>query len=344
MLNAIEILKINNLAIGYIINHKKNFLFSDINLQAKTGELIALIGKNGIGKSTLLRCIARLQNQFSGEIIINNKQNNVFNKNEWAKTLSFVPTEKVAVNYLTVWEFVAYGRYPHTSIFSGFNKTDKKIISESLKNVNISDLKDKNINEISDGEKQKASIARALAQDSELIILDEPTAFLDLPNKYEIILLLNNLAKNNKKTIIFSTHDLNIALSQADKLWLMKENEIIEGAPEDLVLNKTIQQIFENKNLEFHEESGEFKSNRPAKQKVTLIGKGLSMLWTQKALERINLEVDNSTENSILIKIIENNGKLEWLVQNNQEKFSFKNIYNLILHIDQIIQSSLTKN
>ncbi len=340
MKNNDIILNIQNLDIGY---SSAKAILSDIRLTANRGELIALIGRNGAGKSTLLRTISKLQKPLSGDIIIDKKNINSFSRNELAKMISFVSTEAININNLKVVDLVSLGRFPHTNWFGKLKVHDLTLINEAISMVSMEDYVNNNVNEISDGERQRVMLARTLAQDTEVIILDEPTAFIDLPNKYEIISILNQLAKNRNKTIIFSTHDLNIAIQQADKIWLMLPNdthkqkgEIIEGAPEDLILNNTFSMIFDNKKLNFDKTNGDFKifnQNTKATNRLGLIiEESIEPIytdWTKKALERLGFEVDcnKSLKENIIIK--KDADKIQWLFEKNNDKFVFNSIYEL---------------
>lgn len=325
MVSEKSILKIENLGIGYQTSKGSYSLFSDISLTAGRGELIAVIGKNGIGKSTLLRSIAGLQHSLNGHVTIKDKQIEAYSRSEFAGLVSFVSTELVHVNNLSVFDLVALGRFPHTNWFGKLETNDLKSVHKALEMVGMQHFINKNINEISDGERQRVMIARTLAQDTEIIILDEPTAFLDLPNKYEIVHLLNSLAKTENKTIIFSTHDLNIALHEADKIWLMLNEKVYEGAPEDLILNETFNHVFDNTKLSFDKVKGDFRMKRKHTKKIGLIGEGINYTWTKKALERLNFSVEKGNE-SIICVIINEDG---WQLKLDENIYSANSIYEL---------------
>ena len=178
-------------------------------------------------------------------------------------------------------------------------------------------------------------IARTLAQDTDIIILDEPTAFLDMPNKYEIIHLLNHLTKTRNKTIIFSSHDIDIAMRECDKMCLMFDDDIIEGAPEDLILNKSFSDIFKNTNLNFNIKTGEFQTLKHSHNHIGLIGEGNSFFWTKKALERLGFIVDceNICSKNIIVKT--HNHNIQWIFTNEQKKIIFNSIYELSQNIEK---------
>jgi len=326
MVERNQILEIKNLEIGYPVSKGSFYsLFKDINLTAANGELIALVGKNGIGKSTLLRNITGLQHSIHGKVTINKKAILDYSRSEFAGLVSFVSTEIIQVNNLRVFDLVALGRFPHTNWFGKLEETDIVAVNKALRMVGMEQFANKNINEISDGERQRVMIARTLAQDTQVIILDEPTAFLDLPNKYEIVHLLNNLAKTENKTIIFSTHDLNIAIQETDKIWLMLDGGITEGAPEDLILNETFNHIFDHTNLNFDKVKGDFRMKRKHLKKIGLIGDGIYYTWTKKALERLNFSVDKGNDTIPHVTIEEG----FWSYKNGENCLQVNSIYEL---------------
>ncbi|UCH13844.1 MAG: ABC transporter ATP-binding protein [Bacteroidales bacterium] len=333
-----NILSIENLIIGYgSAGSKGKPVFSDIKLKAKKGENIAVIGRNGIGKSTLLRTISRLQKPLKGNIRIKDKDISHYTKQEFARIVSFVSTEIIRISNFRLIDLVALGRFPYTGWIGKPGRDDYDIINESISQVGIDDLKYKLVNEVSDGERQRAMIARALAQDTEIIILDEPTAFLDMPSKYEIIRLLNELTVNRNKTIIFSSHDLNITLQEADKIWLMEADEIVEGAPEDMILNRNIYNLFDNSNMSFNIESGDFRLNRNITGKIMLNGKGIAEYWTRRALERLGFEISDETGQELFVQVDDNKKPTEWILMKKGNKIKTNSIYNLTLHLRDII-------
>jgi iron complex transport system ATP-binding protein len=329
-----NILSIENLSIGYgSADNISKMVFSDILLQAKKGENIAIIGRNGIGKSTLLRTIGRLQKPLKGNILVKGKDISHYSKQEFARLVSFVSTEIIRISNFRLFDLVALGRFPYTGWIGKLGKDDYNIVNESIYQVGIDDLKYKLINEVSDGERQRAMIARALAQDTEIIILDEPTAFLDLPSKYEIIRLLNELTVNKGKTIVFSSHDLSITLQEADKIWLMETNKIAEGAPEDLILNKDIYNLFDNSRMTFNIESGDFRLDRNKPGKISITGKGIVKYWTRRALERIGYEISDEVKEDLSVQVDDNKKSPEWIIMRKGNKIKCNSIYKLTLHL-----------
>ena len=190
------------------------------------------------------------------------------------------------------------------------------------------------INQISDGERQRAMIARTLAQDTDIIVLDEPTAFLDVPNKYEIVNILHHLAREKSKTIIFSTHDLNIAVSEVDMIWLMLQDDVVQGAPEDLILNGQFPLLFQKSDLFFDMERGDFRIKRHPRLSAKLNGSGTGMVWTQKAMERNGLEVTNQPDSNVEITV--RSEPLCWQVLTKDGEKTFYSVYHLCRYLREI--------
>lgn len=254
---------------------------------------------------------------------------------ELAKSVSFVSTEIIQVSNMTLFELIALGRFPYTNWLGRLNRNDDHLIREAIHMVGLDHLLYKNINEVSDGERQRAMIARTLAQDTEIIILDEPTAFLDMPNKYEIIHLLSELSRHKGKTIVFSTHDLNIALQEADKIWLMLPDGIVTGSPEDLILSHAFKPVFEKTKLHFDEQKGEIRIKRDSGKKIYFEGEGITGIWTRRALERLGFTLTrkSDTDRSILVKYT--NDMPVWCLEKKEEILEFDSIYNLSLRLKE---------
>ena len=215
-------LQAQNLSIGY---GNDKIVFADISFAADEGEMVALLGVNGIGKSTLLRTISGLQKSVSGNISVAEKNLETLSVQERAKLISIVLTEKLFVDNISVKEFVALGRMPYTNWLGKLSDEDLKEVEKVISIMKLEKLQNKLFNQISDGEKQKVLIARALCQQTPVIILDEPTAFLDFRNKKEILELLASVSRELKKIVILSTHDIEASLKYCSKCWLMTEEK-----------------------------------------------------------------------------------------------------------------------
>ncbi len=322
-------IKISKAEIGYISRNNNKILLSNLNLSAKAGENIALIGINGSGKSTLLRTIAGTEKLIFGSIEIEGKKNNEYSVVEFARILSIVSSEIISTRYLKVKDLVSLGRFPHQSFSKKQSEKDVSIIDTALSVTGAKHLSDKYISEISDGERQKVMIARALAQDTDILLLDEPTAFLDIENKYAVYKILSETARKQNKCIIFSTHDLNITLKFADKVWLIKDNSIYEGAPEDLILSGVFATIFSNKDVYFNKLTNEFSVKFKEKYPIKLINDSkldLIEKVTINALKRKSFFLSDKT-GIPEISILEDSS---WKLNFNKEIFLFKNIYDLL--------------
>ncbi|TXG39342.1 ABC transporter ATP-binding protein [Seonamhaeicola maritimus] len=253
------VLKTENLTIGYSSKKEENIIASNINIELHKGELIGLIGANGIGKSTLLRTLTSVQSKLSGNIFINEKDLNTYTNLDLAKSLSLVLTESLPSKNFTVFELVALGRQPYTNWLGNLSESDIQIINKAIFQINIEDLKNKKCFELSDGQLQKVMIARALAQDTDLIILDEPTTHLDMYHKAYILKLLQQLAKDTKKTILFSSHEIDLAIQLCDKLVVMTEDNVVSDQPCNLISKGTFQNLFPKDLITFDENSGSFR-------------------------------------------------------------------------------------
>jgi iron complex transport system ATP-binding protein len=321
-------LKTIDLEIGYNVSeHHKNRVGQKLNFDACDGELVALIGPNGIGKSTFLKTIARLLPKLSGTLQVNGLDQDEIEVSNYAELLSFVSTEIIRVPNFSVYQLVALGRFPYTNWIGNLTNIDKDIIDLSLRLVDLSSLQSKPINEISDGERQRAMIARALAQNTPIIVMDEPTAYLDITNKYDIVHLLGDLTLQQNKTIVFSTHDLNIAFSEADKIWMMGHGYALQGSPEDLALDGAFESLFGSR-LQFDWQSGTFKKNRQNTKSVSFSGnRSLLFDLTINALSRIGFQVNENSGTKITL--IEKNKNIVFVLEGLGLKKEFQNIYGL---------------
>ena len=252
------------------------------------GELTCLLGANGTGKSTLLRTLAASQPALSGELFVQEKPLSAYSEKERSRTIGVVLTDKTQAGGLTVYELVALGRQPHTGFFGRLNKTDHSIIEEALEAVSISHKAHSYTAELSDGERQKVMIAKALVQECPLILLDEPTAFLDVVSRIEIMTLLHRLAVEQKKAILLSTHDIEQALVLADKLWLLsKENGLQCGVTEDMILSHRMDGLFSRNDIRFDYAHGVYYPKVDSNRCIIVEANDEVLLhWTTNALNR----------------------------------------------------------
>lgn len=253
-----DILTTTNLSIGYTSKSTINVIAQNINLNLKEGKLIALIGENGIGKSTLLKTLSGLKKPIHGTVFLNNKDLKNYNQNELAQNLSLVLTEKLPESNLTVFELIALGRQPYTNWIGTLTNTDLETINTAIKLTQIEHLVNKKHYEISDGQFQNVLVARALSQDTPLIILDEPSTHLDLFHKVALFKLLKNLASDSNKCILFSTHDIDLAIQLADEMIVMTTEFIVQDQPCNLISKGVFNSLFKDENIKFDNERGKF--------------------------------------------------------------------------------------
>ena len=226
-------IELQHLTIGY----GDKVVLSDINQTLPTGQLVCLLGANGVGKSTLLRTLAGFLPPLSGQVLLQGKDLFSFSLSERSRAVSVVLTERIEVPYMKVEDLVGMGRSPYTGFFGTLDKEDKTIIGESMEMVGITDLTGRTIDTLSDGERQKALLAKALAQQTPIILLDEPTAFLDFHAKANTLRLMSRLAHETNKTILLSTHDVGMALRLSDALWIVQDGLISTGTTASLTEN-----------------------------------------------------------------------------------------------------------
>lgn len=255
------LLKLDNLTTGYSLSRSKKIaLHQSIDCEVGKGELIALLGPNGAGKSTLLKTLLGIIPALDGNIYCRGKNLNQISKKEIATLVAVVLTDKIEDRYLTSYDIVGTGRYPYGSFTGKLTDIDKEKISNAFNLVGANELTSRVFYSLSDGEKQKVLLARAIAQDTPLIFLDEPTAFIDSPGKVIIMNLLSELVLVHNKTILLTTHDTELALEYASKLWLLgKENYFKEGSPDVLVKSGLINKLFTRKGVVFNVKSRRFE-------------------------------------------------------------------------------------
>lgn len=253
------ILKTENLSIGYQSKKATTVVGSNINIELYEGELVGLVGANGIGKSTLLRTLSQIQKPIDGTILVNNKPISEYHAIDLAKVLSLVLTESAASKNLSVFELIALGRQPYTNWVGKLEPEDLEIVTRAISQTHLELIADKKCFQLSDGQLQKTMIARALAQDTSLIILDEPTTHLDMYHKAYILKLLQNLAKETHKTILFSSHEIDLAIQLCDRLIVMTKDGVVSDTPKNLIRQGVFDNLFPKDLIVFDENSGVFK-------------------------------------------------------------------------------------
>ncbi|MFO7620512.1 MAG: ABC transporter ATP-binding protein [Bacteroidales bacterium] len=327
-MNNEKVLSLESLIIGYEKGGHNIPVYMPVNASGRRGELIAVIGRNGIGKSTLLRSIAGLQKPLGGTININGKEIREYSKTGLAQNLGYVSTEVVKVNNMRVYDLVSLGRFPHTNWYGKIKQSDHEVVMNCLKMTGMSALADTLITEISDGERQKAMIARVLAQDAAVMVMDEPTAFLDITSRYEIVHLMHQLAGEKAGTILFSTHDLNIAISQADKIWLMLDDDLKQGSPEDLMLDGSFDELFTSPEVRFNTDDGTLTIKKEERGSFYVEGTGSLKYWTEKALSRVGFSITCEKTARFIRTPSDKYGM--WVLVNGNSSQEYSTIYDLV--------------
>ena len=295
-MNLPPTIQLHDLSTGYRSRREEKVISQHLELAISPGEVVMLMGPNGSGKSTLMHTMAGLLPPLSGEVIISGKPLSSLKMKELARLLSLVLTERIPAGNMSISDIVAVGRYPYTGFRGSLRPEDKAVIHEALRACHLDGMQERLYSTLSDGEKQRVMIARALAQETPLILLDEPTAHLDLPSRLEVTTMLRTLARSLRKSILISTHELDLALGWADTIWLMdREGEIVSAAPEDLILDGHIERVFGAPGLSYDQERGEFSIRQSGEKKIYLRGEGLRYIWTSRALQRLGYEVTAST-------------------------------------------------
>lgn len=286
-----------DLRIGYTQGRRSTVVAESIDCALRGGEFVCLLGPNGAGKSTLIRTLAGMQTPLGGKLLLGSRPLRDIPPRERARAVSVVLTEGLPMGMMDAYSLVSLGRHPYSGWLGGLDERDRERIDWALAAVGAGNLARRQIAELSDGERQKVAIARALAQEAKLMLLDEPTAFLDLPRRVELMGILRNLAHRENLGLLLSTHDLDLALRFADRLWLLSpKGQLTQGAPESLALSGQFADVFASENLDWDARSGSFRTHPMPCLKVQLCGEGLERIWTQRALERMGFGLANSGE------------------------------------------------
>jgi iron complex transport system ATP-binding protein len=325
-----HIISLEKLSIGYQAAYA---LLEEINLTVGPGEMVALIGRNGTGKSTLLKSMIGLMPSLGGLCRLEGRSITQYDLPARARLVSFVSSQIAQLPSLTVREVVALGRLPYTGWMGRMDRTDLALVDQALEEVQLLSFADRKLDRLSDGERQRAMIARAFVQDTRLMVLDEPTAFLDIPNTFDLIRLLNRF-RDGGKSIVYSTHDLETAMQCADKMWVIHEGKILEGAPEDLGLSGLFDELFRSSGINYDDHSGRFLFKGTCLGSVRLEGnKDRAFSWTVNALERLGYSVDSQGEIQLFIK--HSDAAYQWTLEKNGSSKSFTSLYKLARFLTQ---------
>lgn len=328
------VIQTSALSIGYLLTHgKKKIVHPSLDIQLNSGEVTCLLGLNGAGKSTLLRTLCGFQPPLGGTITIINQPLQKYTQSNLSLTVGVVLTEKTNAGGITVHDLVSLGRHPYTGFFGQLKPHDHAIIEESIAAVGITHKTEQFVSELSDGERQKAMIAKVLAQQCPIILLDEPTAFLDITSRIETMVLLRQLATQQNKAILLSTHDLDLAIQMGDKLWLQEKNRpIICGAPEDLILDDSFESFFQKETILFDKKTGKLYPQKPQKP-IGIDGDTQTSYWVGNALIRNGFLPSHKKEGQINIDCLSpTNLTITW--PNNTQQ-NVGNIEQLITCIKQ---------
>jgi len=350
------LLRTEKLTVGYAPSRRqRRCVREDVSVALEAGELVCVLGPNGAGKSTLLRTLAGMQPPLGGRIELVDGNLEAFAPRQRARRIGVVLPERVEVGLLSAYALVALGRYPHTGWTGRLESADEEKIRGALRLVGIEHLAERDVASLSDGERQKVMIARALAQEPMLLILDEPTAFLDLPGRVEIMRLLRTLAHcsvgagdaprsgiaiegkggSSGRAVLLSTHDLDLALRTADRLWLLLPGgELAAGAPEDLVLAGAFQAAFRSDSVEFDVDSGSFRIDARSSGTVVLRGEGTAVPWTARALERTGFRVlPDGADGDLRVEVVERHGDRAWRVRDGETTSDHRSIAELLARL-----------
>lgn len=301
------------LSVGYRLGSRgRKVVQTDLKFALRRGELTALLGPNGAGKSTLLRTLSGMQPPLGGELLLEERSLARYSAREISRQIGLVLTDKTQAGGLRVRELVALGRHPHVGFFGRLHAEDERAVGQAMEEAGIGEKSDAYLAELSDGERQKVMIAKALAQECPMILLDEPTAYLDVTSRIEIMHLLRRLARRGK-TILVSTHDIEQALGLADRLWLLsREQGLVSGVTEDLVLGGAMDRIFGRGGIRFDLRGGAFRLGAETLSAVTVEAPEGLLRWVAGALERAGLRPAEPGERSELYLCVKAPNRIHW--------------------------------
>ena len=294
-------------------------ILGPLNLALHPGRLTCLLGPNGSGKTTLMRTLAGMLAVRGGEVLLDGADLRRLPPRKRAQRLAVVLTDRVTVGMLDVWTLVSLGRQPHTDWRGKLSASDSRTVDEAIEAARASDLVGRNVAELSDGERQRVMLARALAQEPRLLILDEITAFLDLPRRLHVMQLLRDIARGRGISVLVSTHDLDLALRLADEVWLASSlGDLFQGPPEELVLRGDFGRVFESEALHFDAAEGTFRIDHSPWASAAVQGDDLTAKWTRRALERLGYRVVDWDSTADLRVVRRVNGSESYEVQHNE--------------------------
>ncbi|MFD1875064.1 ABC transporter ATP-binding protein [Hymenobacter bucti] len=329
---AAPLLTSKDLTIGYRTSGRATKVIAGpLSLALRPGELVCLLGPNGAGKSTLMRTLAGLQPPLAGRLDLGGTPLTDLGAAARARQLSIVLTDRVEASGLTVLELVRLGRHPHTGWLGSLSAHDEAQVQAALAATGTAAFAPRPVGELSDGERQKVLLARALAQDTPVVLLDEPTAHLDLPNRVSLMRLLHRLARQLGKAILLSTHELDLALQAADRIWLLPaDGRLHAGTPEDLVLSGTFAAAFARDGLAFDPATGTFPLHAAQGPTVQVVGEGPAAFWTRRALTRAGYTLTTSPAAPCQVAVSEAPGGGRWMSEIDGKQQVYNTVQGLL--------------
>lgn len=331
-------IEIEDLSIGYGTGRQLAVVARGLCGSVRGGELTCLLGANGVGKSTLLRTLSAFQPKAGGSVRVGGREIDAYTPKELARVVSVVLTEKPDISNMTARELVSMGRAPYTGFWGRESDADGKIVDEAMRMTGISALAGRLTDTLSDGERQKVMIAKALAQQTPVIILDEPTAFLDFPSKVETTRLLRTISHTTGKAVLMSTHDLDLALQMADVVWLLdKTRGVTAGAPEDLSLDGSLAAFFADEGITFDAAAGLFRSKDETTAAVRLCGgDGAVRRMAAKALRRSGIAATDREDCRVSVTVSPG----AYAVSAGGVTTEARDIYNMLKEVSAALRGS----
>ena len=298
------------MAVGFGQGGKRTTLLKGLNLRLEQGSLVALLGRNGAGKSTLIRAITCDSAPIEGGVEINGMPASAITKHQLSRLVALVATERIMGGAFTISELVALGRQPHTGFLGRLSHHDKEVVNECLEAVGISHKAQQHVASLSDGERQKAMIAKALAQETPIIVLDEPTAFLDVASRIETMQLLHRLAHEQNKAVLLSSHDISQSLLLADELWVItNDREVVTGSTEQVVMSGAMDRVFGDQAIVFNGDLCDYEAQLPTIGTARLQCDNPALLRCMaNALLRNGIAIDENSEQTIKVDDVEHIG------------------------------------
>lgn len=329
-----EVVRLENLEIGYTARREPpRVVGRNLNAVLRKGELVFLLGPNGAGKSTLMRTLAGMQKPLSGRVLLGGDDVHRISPKEVARRMAVVLTERLTGSVFTGYELVSMGRHPHTDWRGHLSAKDHDVIRWALSVVRSEDLAARQIAEMSDGERQRILLARALAQEPQMLILDEITAFLDVPRRVSITQILLEIVHREKRAILLSSHDLDLALRIADRVWLYpKGGEMRTGMPEELAWSGALGKAFDGDGVQFDPDSGTFRLRGAQNGLVVVRGDGSRLFWTKRALERNGYNISTDAGETVFaeVTVTHSSAGTHWTVAANSERIEMDSLEDLL--------------